>query len=146
MKPILELIITKPKKTSLDKVKLDNAKVANAKVDNAKVANAKLDKELLTCAAKLAGLAIMWVEGYTSPFIRDAELGSRLTWNPLLDDGDALRLSVLLKIDVKHYDDYVVCWFDGGYIGTGKIMYEGNKYLATRRAIVLAACEISRKS
>jgi hypothetical protein len=47
-----------------------------------------------------------------------------------------------LKIDVKHYDDYVVGWFDGGYIGTGKIMYEGDAYAATRRAITRAAAAI----
>jgi hypothetical protein len=92
------------------------------------------DKELLELAAKAAGIEINWFKW------------ERLTgqWNPLTDDGDALRLAVKLKIDVKHYDDYVVGWFDGGYIGTGKIMYEGDPYAATRRAITRAAAEIGK--
>jgi hypothetical protein len=104
------------------------------------------DKELLELAAKAIGEKCDQLganafglykpkEGYMQPYIE---------WNPLTDDGDALRLAVNLKIDVKHYDDYVVGWFDGGYIGTGKIMYEGDPYAATRRAITRAAAEIGK--
>ena len=71
-------------------------------------------------------------------------LASAKWWNPLTDDGEALRLAVKLKIDVKHYEDYVVGWFDGGYIGTGKIMYGDDPCAATRLAIVRAAAEIGR--
>jgi hypothetical protein len=96
------------------------------------------DKELLELAAKAAG-----VECKKTP-IGFYLLDEDRNWNPLTDDGDALRLAVKLKIDVKHYDDYVVGWFDGGYIGTGKIMYEGEPYAATRRAITRAAAEIGK--
>jgi hypothetical protein len=65
----------------------------------------------------------------------------RRYWNPLKDDGDALRLAVKLKIDVKHYEDHVVAWFHD-YFGTGKIPYDSDPNAATRRAIVLAAAEI----
>jgi hypothetical protein len=95
-----------------------------------------IDKELLELAAKAAG-----VECKKTP-IGFYLLDEDRNWNPLTDDGDALRLAVKLKIDVKHYDDYVVGWFDGGYIGTGKIMYEGEPYEATRRAITRAAAAI----
>lgn len=65
-------------------------------------------------------------------------------WNPLTDDRAALRLAVALKIDLKFYADYVVAWFDGGFIGTGRIPYGDNPYAAVRRAIVLAAAEIGK--
>jgi hypothetical protein len=97
-----------------------------------------IDKELLELAAKAAG-----VECKKTP-IGFYLLDEDRNWNPLTDDGDALRLAVKLKIDVKHYDDYVVGWFDGGYIGTGKIMYEGEPYAATRRAITRAAAAIGK--
>jgi hypothetical protein len=97
------------------------------------------DKELLEFAAKAAGYEYAKHGGY---IVVDGIPGN---WNPLKDDGDALRLAVKLKIDVKHYDDYVVGWFDGGFIGTGKIFYEGDPYAATRRAIVRAAAEIGKE-
>ena len=93
------------------------------------------DREMLELAAKAPGVTDL-IDGLWER--------SRAMFNPLHDDGDALRLAVNLKIDVQHYDDYVVGWFDGGYIGTGKFFYEGNPYAATRRAIVRAAAEIGR--
>jgi hypothetical protein len=104
------------------------------------------DKELLKLAAKAAGLRLfIWgAKGAENYCIKNADGSPGDRWNPLTDDGDALRLAVKLKIDVKHYDDYVVGWFDGGYIGTGKIMYEGDPYAATRRAITRAAAEIGK--
>ena len=104
------------------------------------------DKELLELAAKAAGLRLfIWgAKGAENYCIKNADGSPGDRWNPLTDDGDALRLAVKLKIDVKHYDDYVVGWFDGGYIGTGKIMYEGDPYAATRRAITRAAAEIGK--
>ena len=100
------------------------------------------DKELLELAAKAAGLHLSWWHE-RGAFLDTSTLEM---WNPLIDDGDALRLAVKLKIDIKHYDDYVVGWFEGGYIGTGKIMYEGDPYAATRRAIVRAAAEIGKSA
>ena len=98
------------------------------------------DKEMLELAAKAAGI------DYHIDTLDGCEklVSSGFVWNPLFDDGQALRLAVKMKIDIKHYDDYVVGWFDGGYIGTGKIMYEGHPCAATRRAIVRAAAEIGK--
>ena len=104
----------------------------------------KIEHELLELAAKAAGYE--YNKLYFDP--REGILVWRPPhyesneWNPLVDDGQALRLAVKLKIDIKQYDDYVVGWFDGGYIGTGKIMYDGDPYAATRRAIVRAAAAI----
>jgi len=97
------------------------------------------DRELLDLAAFAAGIKTSLHKETDSVWID----GPRV-WNPLTDDGDALRLAVELKIDVKHYDDHVVGWFDCGYIGAGRIPYEGDPYAATRRAIVQAAAELGK--
>ena len=111
------------------------------------------DKELLELAAKAAGIELMpmQINNVTKQgddrfigYMTKADEWPRGWFDPLTNNGDALRLAVKLKIDIKHYDDYVVGWFDGGYIGTGKIMYEGDAYAATRRAITRAAAEIGR--
>jgi hypothetical protein len=93
------------------------------------------DRELLELAAKAAGIPSESIWPVSSEYLDKA-------WNPLTDDGDALRLAVKLCIDIKHYDLYVVCW--AGFIGTGKIMHDQDPDAATRRAIVLAAAEIGR--
>jgi hypothetical protein len=112
------------------------------------------DKELLELAAKAAGIELMpmQINNVTKQgddrfigYMTKADEWPRGWFDPLTNNGDALRLAVKLKIDIKHYDDYVVGWFDGGYIGTGKIMYEGDPYAATRRAISRAAAEIGKE-
>jgi len=81
------------------------------------------DRELLELAAKAAG--IPWVEGGPS---RMGWAG----WNPLTDDGDALRLAVKLNIDAgKPGMRLSVDWREGE-----------DPYAATRRAIVRAAAAI----
>jgi hypothetical protein len=71
-------------------------------------------------------------------------------WNPLLDDGDALRLAVKLRLDVMTDCPNSVCievpigkkdnWITEN---TGDDSFE-NVLIATRRAIVRAAAEIGR--
>lgn len=61
------------------------------------------DRELLELAAKAAGYEVLdWYgERYTTTD------GDRLfPWNPLLDDGDALRLAVKLGISITPYPIY----------------------------------------
>ena len=102
----------------------------------------KTDRELLELAAKAAGISL-------SPFqCRESDslyLSDSTHWNPLTDDGDALRLAVKLKIDIKHYEDHVVCWYED-FFGTGKIFYGGDPDAATRRAIVRAAADIATQA
>ena len=108
------------------------------------------DKELLELAAKAAGIELLceeFKEGFKEGFIyyyykiADDTQG----WNPLNNDGDALRLAVKLGLVV---DTFVET--DGGYAiaSTAEIFDEeplGNDpYAATRRAIVRAAAEIGR--
>lgn len=104
------------------------------------------DRDMLELAALAAGY---WLyEPFRNGEFRAYQPGqpnNSFSWNPRDDDGESLRLAVKLKIDVKHYDDHVVAWFDGGYIGTGRIMHDGDPYAATRRAIVRAAAEIGRQ-
>jgi len=115
------------------------------------------DRELLELAAKAAGFT-WWQSkhGYwnvTTPSgktesccvgwdistIDDAltEIG----WNPLTDDGDALRLAVKLNVDVFGSSDCRMCEWDDG-VATEQS--NNDPYAATRRAIVRAAAEIGR--
>ena len=82
------------------------------------------DKELLELAAKAAGIEINWFKW------------ERLTgqWNPLVDDGDALRLAVKLKLLSPELDPRIaIAPLDSEY-----------PYAATRRAITRAAAEIGK--
>jgi hypothetical protein len=65
-----------------------------------------------------------------------------LLWNPLTDDGDALRLAVRLKLEVAiHETESGV--INGNLIG-GIEKHGDDPYAATRRAIVRAAAEIGK--
>lgn len=98
------------------------------------------DRELLELAAKAMGDDVVQFRGH---YLHDRDQ-YYFRWNPLTDDGDALRLAVKLQIDVKQYGDRVAAWFEGGFIGTGFIPYYDDPNAATRRAIVLAAAEIGK--
>jgi hypothetical protein len=87
------------------------------------------DREMLELAAKATGNG--FVIGY---------------WNPLTDDGDALRLAVKLKLAFATWGSgaCAVVFLHGG---RGRIVephYGDDPYAATRRAIVMAAAEIGR--
>ena len=79
------------------------------------------------------------------------DLGSRrgaITsyWNPLTNDGDALRLAVTLNMCVTSFRDEQMV----GYVisGKGYNVHEApgtDPYAATRRAIVRAAAEIGKQ-
>ena len=72
-------------------------------------------------------------------------------WNPLTDDGDALRLAVKLNffIQMMHETNYVEVTpmqkYDNRFITFGENLND-DPYAATRRAIVRAAAEIGRTS
>lgn len=112
----------------------------------------KTDRELLEFAAKAAGYAIEWREWITSrveafgAIKHTKHKGFWLDdkqWNPLTDDGDALRLAVRLQIVAGKYDNYA----SAGVIGSCVEFVvwdheEANPYAATRRAITRAAAAI----
>lgn len=88
------------------------------------------DRTLLEAAAKAAGIELTDFHGLL--VIPDAEAGCP-PWNPLEDDGDALRLAVRLSIDVE-FEGKVV-FADGNF---SEFKAE-DPNAATRRAIVRAA-------
>jgi hypothetical protein len=108
------------------------------------------DKELLELAAKAAGMPHpKWntVHNYMMVGLG----GNTKEWNPLIDDADAFRLAVKLHLIVGVYGSYtsvfqtsaptpseeVVCWHGSDNL---------DQYAATRRAILLAAAEIGRRT
>jgi hypothetical protein len=100
------------------------------------------DRELLEDAAKAAG--------YWSAEFNCAANLPRPDWNPLTDDGDALRLMVKLELHVicnpVLTDVAFIREIDGEKIIESFIQMTSktDPYAATRRAIVRAAAEIGR--
>ena len=114
------------------------------------------DRELLELAAKAAGLTIV---GSITSILNDddgwletTDNGPDRLWNPLTNDGDALRLAVRLYLDINQFPA------TDGYVGMIEIWRNGDgdpahveyvkagddRLIATRRAIVRAAAEIGR--
>lgn len=104
------------------------------------------DKELLELAAKAAGIASDLVKRryYGNDGRQYLEY-----WNPLTDDGDALRLAVKLA----SHEAMSLTW-QGGLVRYAKpqaapiwAVEDGrfDPYAATRRAIVSAAAEIGNE-
>jgi hypothetical protein len=113
------------------------------------------DRELLEKAAKAEGHGVEFDDLSGLTFMDNQFTG--VLWNPLHNDGDALRLAVKLRIDLS-------LWMNIGsvtaktYIGAGRgISLRGDSqrpqndhteqrgtdpYAATRRAIVRAAAAI----
>jgi hypothetical protein len=94
------------------------------------------DRELLELAAKAAGLEVV-----TPTMLKYGQ------WNPLTDDGDALRLAVKLSIVVWECDQYDRAMVEvrhGEARGEYWELVGENRYAATRRAITRAAAEIGK--
>ena len=110
------------------------------------------DKEILKLAAKAVGISACWCkERYghrDEPSVREGwkEVKDGLVydwWNPLIDDGDALRMAVKLKIT---FDQGVSEVFTSGPCEEAHVVVpiDGDPLAATRRAIVRAAAEIGK--
>jgi hypothetical protein len=94
------------------------------------------DSELLELAAKAAGLEVV-----TPTMLAYGQ------WNPLTDDGDALRLAVKLQIHMAKYDNYASACQLGSDREDEEVVWdheEPDPYAATRRAITRAAAEIGK--
>lgn len=103
------------------------------------------DRELLELAAKAAGLNINGWYGEAEADGPWAMCNPRpsedVGWNPLTNDGDALRLAVRMKMVVNICGHFTfVCGLDTDV----EELHNGDPYAATRRAIVRAAAEIGR--
>ncbi len=92
------------------------------------------DRELLEYAAKAAGVEVLTDYRYSSDKGIWCGFGDSpyAWWNPLADDGDALRLAMKLGIPVGVFANYA------------SIANDSDHFAATRRAIVRAAAEIGR--
>ena len=93
------------------------------------------DRELLEAAAK--------AEGHAYPWVLPAGFGER-PWNPLTDDGDALRLAVKLRLLVNVTEFFSIAT-DGADLD-GEELHGSDPYAATRRAIVRATASEQRKN
>ena len=114
----------------------------------------KTDRELLELAAKAARLRISIRLSNDGIMVCSAVRKSPHKWNPLTDDGDALRLAVSLRLPI-HYR-VTNCWGEDekstvcGMLTNpsnsekyeNKVAHKGDAYAATRRAVVLAAAAI----
>lgn len=110
------------------------------------------DRELLELAAKAAGIVLGW-DAMGAYQVLPGVSGSDVRWNPLEDDGDALRLVVKVLPQVTWvrsragFDGHVsAVYLDEPATRAGVIeAFNGDPLVATRRAIVRAAAEIGAR-
>lgn len=117
----------------------------------------KDDRELLELAAKAAGIRPDTSQTNGGPSRNDGfviagnlvlDWHNCKVWNPLTDDGDALRLAVKLSIAVYPPDNDSNDATASAPYPPGEWITEqvgADPYAATRRAIVRAAAEIGRQ-
>jgi len=118
------------------------------------------DRELLELAAKAAGIKVLgpvekWIaqprKEHEGGFLVSNDRGGDSCWNPLTDDGDALRLAVKLELDIQSHgawtgdtpDELAALVQDGNGLDVFE-RHAGDPCAATRRAIVRAAAEVGR--
>ena len=111
------------------------------------------DKQLLELAAKAAGIDIEWaLQGRNGGPWATKNGVSYAFWNPLTEDGDALRLAVRLKMEFHFEEQFqqecieVLHSFEDNKHKAQCVLQElgVDPYAATRRAIVCAAAEIGK--
>lgn len=108
------------------------------------------DRELLELAAKAAGYHFHW-RGLNGVLPAIGSGQDQKWWNPLTDDGDALRLAVALSMEVyvdQHPEgcDCTEVWstlHPDGQTSTVIINHDADPNAATRRAIVRAAASLA---
>lgn len=110
------------------------------------------DRELLELATKAAATQIVGLvdnmiaqpDHRKGGFVVRNDRGGDSCWNPLTDDGDALRLAVKCGLDINQGRSMVVSErVPHPEVGVAE-GFSGDPYAATRRAIVRAAAEIGR--
>jgi hypothetical protein len=106
------------------------------------------DRTMLELAAKAAGIGLVCIWVNADLMYASTDQG---WWNPLIDDGDALRLAVNLNLDpmfdlqMQDGTQCVAVTFPiaGDYDSVSEPT-STDPYAATRRAIVRAAAEIGK--
>jgi hypothetical protein len=106
------------------------------------------DKELLELAAKAAGIEFANQSDedvQLNQFVNNKHLLKNSEyWNPLTDDGDALRLAVRLDLNIRFSRKHIDVSMDAHGLGDICETFTTFKEAATRRAIVRAAAEIGK--
>ena len=107
-----------------------------------------IDRELLELAARAAGIGLFddehgetWRVYYTDP---NNGLKRYTRWNPLTNDGDALRLAVTLHLTVCVGLSGSTTVTDAFRNPLAVIQHDNDPDATTRRVIVRAAAEIGR--
>lgn len=100
------------------------------------------DRELLELAALAAGVDLSTRKWHGRWYVSPEP--NIKNWNPLTDDGDALRLAVKLGIRLEFADGWVVA--NAGSVCAPQFSERtgSDAGAATRRAIVRAAAEIGK--
>lgn len=101
------------------------------------------DRELLELAAKAAGVKRSSLDNGEQFYVGVA---TSHAWNPLIYDGDALRLATRLNIDIMFFNGFqeVICDGQGDNDDNIAEPYGEDIQAAVRRCIVRAAAEIGR--
>jgi hypothetical protein len=102
------------------------------------------DRELLEAAAKAAGMTVEWDgDGLVIASKFRGHLTNYDAWNPLFDDGDALRLAVALGMIVDSHGLHTRISLPFAADVICHETHNGDKLAATRRAIVRAAAAMA---
>ena len=107
------------------------------------------DIELMEQAARAAGLDVHRGERWQSDMLfravprPNSPLVANVEWNPLADDGDALRLAVALLLDVRHVHGKAHAGMQDEFWCTEAWFPNGAPAAATRRAITRAAAALA---
>lgn len=103
------------------------------------------DRELLELAAKAAEIELNFPQDYGgADFLSPTNVDGWKIWNPLTDDGAALRLAVQLHLTIYQWSLSECCVCNESGTINESVSYGEDQLTATRRAIVLAAAEIGK--
>lgn len=102
------------------------------------------DRELLELAAKAGGIQLT---GRTYCELYETADQEKRWWNPLQDDGDALRLAADLKFSVIFYQhDVTVESYDRAILIPARYKdHGGDRRKSARQAITCCAAEVQHK-
>ena len=107
------------------------------------------DREMLEFAAKAAGIELRWHPDGTA-YSDTRCSGYWGVWNPIADDGDAMRLMVRLRLEPRFIDNSRSNGAEPSRVTLHNVAgivvnIDGDHLAATRRAIVRAAAAIGKE-
>lgn len=103
-------------------------------------------RELLGLAARAARLDMRWIVACGDYYEHRPHMppGYWDKWDPLQDDGDALRLAACLEMDVMQRRSDPEVWVQAPMQATIREPIGSDRAAATRRAIVRAAAAMAK--